>query len=87
MADLVAKITLQLEADIDVSEKWLKDLFKTIWDSEEVPKSWKQGLIVEIPKKGDLTEGDNWRGITLTYGPSKVFGRVIIEFVMELTTG
>ena len=37
-------ITVELlKADIDVSEEWLEDLFKTIWDSEEVPKSWKQG--------------------------------------------
>ena len=29
-------------------------------------KTWKQGLIVKISKKCDLTECGNWRGITLT---------------------
>ena len=43
-----------------------------------MPKTWKQGLIVKIPKKGDLTECGNWRGITLTSVPSKVFGRVLV---------
>ena len=77
-------ITVELlKADIDVSEEWLEDLFKTIWDSEEVPKSWKQGLIVKIPKKGDLTKCGNWRGITLTSVPSKVFGRVIIDRIRD----
>jgi hypothetical protein len=72
-----------LKADIDVSEKCLDDLFKTIWDTEEVPKSWKQGLIVKIPKKGDLTDCGNWRGITLTSVPSKVFGRVLIDRIRD----
>ena len=44
-----------------------------------MPKTWKQGLIVKIPKKGDLTECRNWRGITLTSVPSKVFERVLID--------
>ena len=48
-------ITVELlKADIDVSEEWLVDLFKTIWDSEEVPKSWKQGLIVKSQRKVTL---------------------------------
>ena len=48
-----------------------------------MPKMWKQGLIVKIPKKGDLTEFGNWRGITLTYVPSKVFGRVLIDRIRD----
>ena len=58
-------------------------IFKTIWDSEEVPKSWKQGLIVKIPKKGNLTECVIWRGITLTSVPSKMVGRVIIDRICD----
>ena len=70
--------------DTEVSEEWLEDLFKTIRDSEEVPKSWKQELIVKIPKKRDLTECDYWRQIiTLTSFPSKVFGRVIIDRIRD----
>ena len=68
-----------LKADIDTTVNWLADLFDTIWDKEEVPKTWKQGLIVKLPKKCDLKECDNWRGITLTSVPSNVFGRVIID--------
>ena len=37
----------------------------------------------EILKKGDLTERGNWRGITLTSVPSKVFGRVIIDRIRD----
>ena len=42
-----------------------------------------KGIIVKIPKKGDLTECGNWRGITLTSVPSKVFGRVIIDRIRD----
>ena len=44
-----------------------------------MPKAWKQGLIVKLPKKGDLSECGNWGGITITSVPSKVFGRVLID--------
>ena len=44
-----------------------------------MPKTWKQGLIVKITEEGDLTECGNWRGITLTSIPSKVFGRILID--------
>ncbi len=47
--------------------------------SEEVPKEWKHGIIVKRPKKGDLTNCGNWRGITLLSVPSKIFGRVLID--------
>ena len=63
-----------LKVDIDTTVNWLADLFNTIWETETAPKTWKQGLIVKLPKKGDLTDCGNWRGITLTSVPSKVFG-------------
>ena len=48
-----------------------------------MPKTWKQGLLVKIPKKGDLTECGNWRGITLTSAPSKIVGRVFIDRIRD----
>ena len=72
-----------LKADMNTTEKWLVKLFRTFWEQEKVPKTWKQGLIVKIPKKGDLTECGNWRGITLTSVPSKVFGRVLIDRIRD----
>ena len=59
------KITAELlKADMNTTEKWLVNLFRTLWEQEKVSKTWKQGLIVKMPKKGDLTECGNWRGIT-----------------------
>ena len=44
-----------MKVDIDTTvNSRLADLSDTIWDKEEVPKTWKQGLIVELPKKCDV---------------------------------
>ena len=32
----------------------LTEILGKIWTSEETPQSWKTGLIVKLPKKGDL---------------------------------
>jgi len=55
------------------------DLIQHIWDTEEVPAEWQTGYIVKLPKKGDLSECKNWRGIQLLSIPSKVLARVILE--------
>ena len=39
-------------------------LFNRIWNGD-FPSSWNEASIVSIPKKGDLTDCDNYRGISL----------------------
>ncbi|VDP62403.1 unnamed protein product [Schistosoma mattheei] len=50
-----------------------------IWDEEQVPTDWKEGLLIKIPKKGDLSKCDNYSGITLLSIPGKVFNRVLLN--------
>jgi Reverse transcriptase (RNA-dependent DNA polymerase) len=38
-----------------------------------------QGVLVKIPKKGDLSNCNNWRGISLLSVPSKVLAKVILN--------
>ena len=40
-------------------------------------------LIVKLPKKGNLRECTNWRGITLLPVLSKIFGRVLISRIKK----
>ena len=42
-----------------------------------VPDEWKASYLVPLPKKGDLTKCEKWRGILLTAVPSKVFARIV----------
>ncbi|VDP71924.1 unnamed protein product [Schistosoma curassoni] len=44
-----------LKADVAASARILHILFNKIWDKEQVPTDWK-GLLVKIPKKGDLSK-------------------------------
>ena len=68
-----------LKADLTTSTKVLKNLFDNIWLKDKVPRDWCKGLIVKIPKKGDLRSCDNWRGVTLLSIPSKVFCSVLLR--------
>ena len=48
-------------------------------ERREDTKEMEKGLIVKLPKKGNLKERKNWRGITLLSVVSKVMGRIVID--------
>ena len=68
-----------LKADPDIMTEMLYPLFGKIWEEEEIPSDWKEGYIIKLPKKGDLSKCSNYRGITLLSVPGKVFNRVILD--------
>ena len=68
-----------LKADIQTSVDMLHPLLHKIWEQEIVPEDWKKGYLVKLPKKGDLSSCNNWRGIMLLSIPGKVLTRVILE--------
>ncbi|KAL9971498.1 hypothetical protein ACROYT_G017669 [Oculina patagonica] len=74
-----------LRADNDTAISVLHDLFSTIWKEESVPEDWCRGLIVKLPKKGDLTTCRNWTGITLMPTIAKVMGRILIKRIVAGT--
>ena len=41
--------------------------------------AWRDALVVPVPKKGDLTISDNWRGISLLDVDGKLLGRIVQE--------
>ena len=64
---------------LDENVKILQKLFERIWSDEKVPTEWLKGNIAKIPKKGDKTVCDNWRGVTLLNVASKIFTRCIFQ--------
>jgi hypothetical protein len=40
-------------------------LIISIWNQEELPEEWKESIKVPIYKKGDKTDCNNYRGISL----------------------
>jgi hypothetical protein len=49
MTEEVLKVELNASADM------LHPLFLDIWNGECFPSDWKEGSIVKIPKKGELS--------------------------------
>ena len=43
-----------IKADIETAVNMLYSHFSKIWEKEEVPAQWKEGIIIKLPKKGDL---------------------------------
>jgi hypothetical protein len=61
-----------LKADVETSAQILYELFGMIWEVEQVPAKWKEGHIVKLPKKGNLSICDNYRGIMLPSVPGSL---------------
>ncbi|XP_078671992.1 uncharacterized protein LOC144911640 [Branchiostoma floridae x Branchiostoma belcheri] len=56
----------------DCTVEMLTRLMNRCWQEGQVPRDWQEGVIVKLPKKGDLSNCNNWRGITLLSIPGKV---------------
>jgi hypothetical protein len=63
----------------NISVNALHHLINRIWNEEQTPDDWRKGLLVKLPKKGDLSLCNNWRGITLLSIPSKILCSVILQ--------
>lgn len=47
------------------------------------PSRWKRGYITLVPKKGDLTKIENWRGINLVNVEWKIFSKIMDVFLRK----
>jgi len=80
----IDRITAEmLKADPLLSAHMLYHLFTNIWEAATFPVDWMQGILVKVPKKGDLTVCDNWRGIMLLCIVLKVLCKVILSRIQE----
>ena len=55
----------------------LEQLCSVIWREETVPKQWREGLIVNLFKKGDREDPGHYRGIILLSVVGKVFCKIL----------
>ena len=68
----------------DAFLKKLLNLVQTSWMEKKVPRDWSDAVLVPVPKKGDLHQCDNWRGIALLDVVGKVVARIILERLQKL---
>ena len=62
----------------------LLDLMHTAWRESKVPRDWVNAVVVPIPKKGDLHNCDNWRGIALLDVVGKVMAWILQTKLQDL---
>ena len=65
---------------------WMHLICNSAWEQGVVPEEWMRAIMVPVYKgKGCKDECSSYRGISLLSIPGKVYGRIIIERVMNIT--
>ena len=54
-----------------------------IWETEEIPKDWKDAIIVPVLKKGRREGCGNYRGISLLSIAEKILARMLLNRLNE----
>ena len=61
----------------DVTFELVHSFVLEYWRTGEVPASWIEGLLKILPKKGDLSNPKNYRGIMLLEVSYKIIANII----------
>ena len=57
----------------------LLNICNKIWQTGEWPTSWTQSLVITLPKKDNLQQGQNYRTISLISHASKVMLKILLN--------
>ena len=74
-----------LKAGVDEIVTILLKIFQRVFQEESTPPDWSKMLVTPIYKKRDLYDTSNYRAISLLSIPEKVFNKVILEKIRELS--
>lgn len=66
-----------LQTEPTTSAEIIHPFLVEAWQNERLPNDWSKGTIVKLPKKGDLSDCNNWRGITLLNTIYKLMAMII----------
>jgi len=61
-------------------------LYQASLKQHRVPMDWKQALVVPVYKKGDRASPTNYRPISLTRIPCKIFEHIIYSHIFKHLT-
>jgi hypothetical protein len=57
-------------------------LITSIWKKEKLPEEWKESIIVPIHNKGDKTDCNNYRGISLLPTTYKILSNIVLSWLI-----
>ena len=72
MSGVPSKVWKTLASNVEMKNAMLAVL-RNCWREEKVPRSWLEFYMTVLPKKGDLSTPDNWRGISIRETFAKVY--------------
>jgi hypothetical protein len=52
-------------------------LINSVWNEEGLPDQWKESVIVPVHKRGDKTDCNNYRGISLLSTSCKLLSNIL----------
>jgi exonuclease III len=67
----------------DILHPMLLKLFNAILKSGYFPESWSSGIIIPVFKKGDVSDVNNYRGITLVSHVAKLFTSILNRRLLD----
>jgi hypothetical protein len=56
-------------------------LINSVWNKEEFPDQWNESIIVPVHKKGDKTDCNNCRGISLLSTSYKMLLNILLTIL------
>ena len=82
----IDNITVEiLKTSYEFISPFLLPLYNRIFNSSEYHRSWGEGIIAPIFKKGDVNEASNYRGITLISVLAKVYSQLLLNRLTSWT--
>lgn len=75
-----------LKSGPQTSAEIILPIIRTFWESENLDNELTEGLVINISKKGDLTDPNNWQGITLICIINKVIAQTIAKRISDRLT-
>jgi hypothetical protein len=68
---------IQAGSEILLSE--IHKLINSVWNKEELSDDWKESIILLIHKKGDKTDCNNYREISLLLTSYKILWNILLS--------
>jgi hypothetical protein len=66
-------------SDITATQFTVCNKNQILWNKEELPEKWKESIMVPIHKKGNKTDCNNYRGISLSPTTYKILSNILLS--------
>ena len=61
----------------DANLSWLLIFYNQVWSIQSDFDKWHEGQVVLVPNKGDTTNPNKWRGVTLMDTSNKIYNSIM----------